>query len=104
MTDRELDAIAARCEAATPGPWEPVVGRFDVIAPRETNAGLDRYHVCDTSGRDYDQMRVNAAFIAHSRQDIPALLAEVRRLRALLCPHCRCRADHPQPCHCENDE
>ena len=59
MTDR-LEEIRSRAEAATPGPWE--------------------------IGVTYNHGR-NATFIAHAREDIPYLLAEVERLQKDLHPH-----------------
>ena len=52
MTTQEIEAIRKRAEAATGGPWNVI----------EFNEG-------------------NTEFIVHSREDIPALLAEVARLR-----------------------
>jgi len=37
-------------------------------------------------------------------EDALALLAEVKRLRELLCPDCRCASDHRKPCYCQDDE
>lgn len=64
MTRQELDAIRARCEAATPGPWNVKEERFftsNVIVASENDVCLG------PSGPD-------AEFIAASRTDIPALL------------------------------
>lgn len=60
----DLDAIRARAEAATEGPWfawDRAVGWNIVITRPE-----------------------DAAFIAAARTDVPALLAEVERLREAL--------------------
>lgn len=65
MTDERLNDIAARAEKATPGPWgEGAPGNPRVYGP--INNKGDR------------------SFVAHSRQDIPELLAEVKRLRLAL--------------------
>lgn len=77
MTDDELAAIEARVRAATDGPWTDelapsVGGGFDIIA----RGARDRI------GRVYT-MEADAAFIASARQDVPRLVAEVRRLNAL---------------------
>ncbi|QLJ01493.1 hypothetical protein HZZ00_10975 [Streptomyces sp. NEAU-sy36] len=76
MTDQlDLDAIQARANAATPGPWFPHEdwpGR--VFAESEFNA-----HVARVTGSNPE---ANEQFIAHAREDVPALVAEVRRLRA----------------------
>lgn len=72
MTDEQLAAIRARCEAATGGPWE--VGHKCEIYTRHYQVGPigDFWEPAD------------ARFTAHAREDIPALLAEVERLRELL--------------------
>lgn len=68
----DLDAIDAREKAATRGPW-----RWDA----------DRCVVISDGGSDYESAVVVGAcpedgpHIAHSRADILALVAEVRRLR-----------------------
>jgi hypothetical protein len=70
MTDEQLAEIRARCEAATGGPWE--VGHKCEIYTRHYQVGPigDFWEPAD------------ARFTAHAREDIPALLAEVERLRA----------------------
>lgn len=73
MTDTlDLDAIAARADTATPGPWTWLEG--EIRGGYDT--GIQRPWVAD-SDDDSD-----GEFIAHARTDVPALLAEVRRLRA----------------------
>ena len=68
-----LDEIKKRCEAATPGPWnkryEKKLYEIYLDADSEYNLGL-------VDKKD------NADFIAHARQDVPALIAEVERLTA----------------------
>jgi hypothetical protein len=77
ISDEELAAIKERTEQATPGPWtnheEEVVGQ-EVVDP----AGRT---LVDVRG---DHEEADAEFIAHAREDVPALLAEIERLRALL--------------------
>ncbi len=77
MTDLDLDAIEARANAAAPGPpWGWAVSD-------------DRRWV-DVTARGHDRVIATtydddlAAFIAHARTDVPALVAEVRRLRESL--------------------
>ncbi|PPG34504.1 hypothetical protein [Rathayibacter sp. AY2B9] len=85
MSDTEkidLDAIESRAGAAEAGPWE--------ITPSLGKAGsiLGRWSV-DTAWNEPDGKNISyevndkadAEFIAHAREDIPALIAEVRRLR-----------------------
>lgn len=77
MTEQELKEIEARASAATPGPWvhDTVQSESAVIcghAPGvvcEWRKGAAAFDDCD--------------FIAHAREDVPALIAEVRRLQEL---------------------
>lgn len=64
----DLEAIKARAEAATPGPWE-CVGMGDVVTPT---------FVIQTTDRN----PADGRFIANARTDVPALVAEVERLQA----------------------
>lgn len=111
----DLDAIQKRCDAATPGEWVWNGGGVVIVVPVPTKRQPHRTTTWDVIGAylssdpDDEGAEVWIAdadrdFILASRTDIPALIAEVRRLRSLLCRHCACRADHSQPCHCENDE
>ncbi len=81
MDAKYLAEIEARCEAATPGPWKPIekgntVPSHAVFVP--SIDGSVPVNIC--SG--ISPKTGNAAFISHSRADIPALLAEVERLNA----------------------
>lgn len=86
MTEDELSAIEARAQAATEGPWE--AGPNGMARPWEANgivvrpAGEFPYgEWIGDFGRRGDMDRIaNAKFIAHARADVPALVAEVRRL------------------------
>lgn len=77
MTDGELDRLQALADAATAGPWEyhdrGTNYDWDVTGPR----------CLDLSGyvKGMFWNREDAAFIAASREAVPALIAEVRRLR-----------------------
>jgi hypothetical protein len=79
VTDEELRAIKERCEKATPGPWEWSDGTCD------DEDGERHGYRCGPMWVDVcDQLAVpvvDAEFIAHAREDVPALLAEVERLR-----------------------
>jgi hypothetical protein len=72
MTTNKLDltAIRKRAESATEGPWEWDESSNCIDAPG--------FEVC------IDAMNHDAEFIAHARQDVPALIAEVERLRESL--------------------
>lgn len=72
MTDEDLQAIRMRAEAATPGPWVK-----DNDSPIVRGPEMILYDEGGHSDPDAD-------FIAAARTDVPALLAEVDRLRAAL--------------------
>jgi len=69
MTEQELKEIEARANAATPGPWssisEDAASDYASVGPFVETA---------------EQCETNCKFIAHARDDIPKLLAEVRTL------------------------
>jgi hypothetical protein len=72
----DLDAIQARAEAATPGPW------------RLTDGGWGEF-VQDSEGRELWALRhtpevADAEFIAHARADVPALVAELHAARKII--------------------
>jgi len=77
MTREELDAIKARCNNAIPGPWK--YGE-DFCTTKEMLVLGIVY-----PGRDYPEHpfyeTCNIDFIVNSRQDVPALIAEVERLQ-----------------------
>lgn len=78
----DLDAIRERADAATEGPWRPgttgVRGgdHWFVAAHGEAIA-----HIASNDGCNEAQREPDATFICHARTDVPALLAEVQRLR-----------------------
>lgn len=76
MTDAELEDIDMRAAQATPGPWEHKGDDKCCEAWVE-----DTKHHKVTSRRG--MLPQDAWFIANARTDIPALIAEVRRLRLL---------------------
>lgn len=71
----DLDAIEARANAATPGPWGHYSTGSYVYATRTKVCQLEDPWIANGNQRN------DAAFIAHAREDVPALIAEVRRLR-----------------------
>lgn len=80
MTEEELTAIEARATAATVGPWDG-----------HQNSGVTSKHTRDSVFEtgcgcctNKDLSVEDAAFIAAARADVPALVAEVRRLRTLV--------------------
>ena len=71
----DLNAIRKRAEAATEGPWQ--VNEHDYCAhKRAALVTNNRTYVAKVFAGEAD-----ATFIAHARQDVPALIAEVERLR-----------------------
>jgi hypothetical protein len=78
VSQDKLDEIEKRCNAATSAPWKSYIEGRDHL-------GGDS--VIQTSGEDIYLTGATASdqdFIAHARQDIPMLLNEIKRLRALL--------------------
>lgn len=80
MTPDELAAILARAEAATPGPWEvyptsPPVGSSWLLSG-EVSIGM----MAPKGGAGSQDHLADAEFCAHARTDVPALVAEVRRV------------------------
>jgi hypothetical protein len=72
MTPDDIAVIKARTDAATPGPWwyDPRSG--EVLGP-------DGQPVCDLL-----PMSEDIAFVCEARTDVPALIAEVERLREFI--------------------
>ena len=83
LTEPELDGIARRGAAASPAAWTAFAG------PGIGGPGFNRVSANDSEPDMYvDRDGTPAAtadleFIASARQDVPRLLAEVRRLRAI---------------------
>lgn len=85
----DLDEIEQRANAATPGPWRIVRDQTDGFY------GEEAYDIHAGDGSTVAQggtledggpsvgacYHEDAEFIAHAREDIPALIAEVKRLR-----------------------
>jgi len=84
MTDEQLRAIAALCDAATPGSWKSGWSWQDAINGGKSAWSEGPVHVGDTLSQVAPQAIADAAFIAAARQDVPALLAEIADLRRQL--------------------
>ena len=99
MTEDELREIEERANAATAGPWVQSGETWDGDATGgvwvRLNGGstddvydgvafVSRWE--DRGKPDHAQSQdfQDAAFIAHARADVPTLVAEIRRLKALL--------------------
>ncbi|WP_282045183.1 hypothetical protein [Roseibium album] len=80
MTEEELVSMRQRCEKATSGPW------ISYIEGRDHSGG-SKFIMTGNSNKRGEDIELTGAtnsdqdFIAHARQDIPRLLAEVERLR-----------------------
>lgn len=104
MTPADLNAIRERAEKATPGPWRAcgearngcVCGlvwtvKLDTVAAHVETDADGGTGLIDCAGRwegrkdvPPTDFRADAIFVAHAREDVPALLAEVERLRTAL--------------------
>lgn len=110
MTNEQLAEIEARATKATPGPWtaqDTIGAGWEIFAPvglneavklpfpagetpiniagmtppQKVQIGYERWVQFEPEGWA-EMQAANMALIAHARQDIPALITEVRRLRA----------------------
>ena len=75
-----LEAIKARCEKATAGPWYGYEERESSAEGHAVSTGPSNLFTIGISNQDAN----DADFIAHARTDIPALVAEVERLQSAL--------------------
>lgn len=69
---KRLDEIEKRAEKATKGPWTPT--QTGIVQTAHTTR--DVWHI--------PYAAEDISFIAHAREDIPWLVAEVKRLQAEL--------------------
>ena len=81
MNDQQLNEIEARVAMTTPGPWTTFPEEHD-LEDKCNPVGVQVFFdgVCAINV----PWSPNGVFIAHAREDVPALVAEVRRLRAAL--------------------
>jgi hypothetical protein len=97
MDEARLTALEELAVAASPGPWEfnsystvvSVPQAQDYVRLEQTGWDqLPEFHVCYVPSHRGDtataQGARDAAFIAAAREAVPELVAEVRRLRAVL--------------------
>lgn len=88
MTEDELKAIEARANAARPGPWKKLAAETDtwlfVDGPVGNITSREYWHCEKEKQPTRAQDESDFDFIAHAREDIPALIAEVRRLRGII--------------------
>ncbi|MCC8408306.1 hypothetical protein LJ707_05150 [Mucilaginibacter sp. UR6-1] len=76
ITDFELNQIEARCLNASAGPWKSFIeGRDHESGSDFIMTGSDNdIELTGATQTDYD-------FIANAKQDVPYLIAEIRKLR-----------------------
>lgn len=80
MTNEELNEILARAAAASPGPWVADGSAVEAFnAPIDPDIAITGSMTIHSLPAEHE---ANAAFIAAAREDVPNLVAEVRRLRA----------------------
>lgn len=103
MSDEDLDAMELRVRAAHEGPWE---------LQCETPSGLiwsvrcRRFSDGTPGNLILSGHRPICEFVQHSREDVPALIDEVRSLRELLrectgyMEHDDARCEHFEKCQC----
>jgi hypothetical protein len=91
VSEAELLAIEARVRAASPEPWHSWIEGRDACGGEDvvTTANGEFYFRVRTylEDRPLEENRQQSAadqdFIAHARADVPRLIAEICRLRAL---------------------
>lgn len=103
-TPPDIEAIEARWQHVTPGPWEPRFVRPNKVEGGRLYVDMDSpYNHCgiwrkwraadglvhhrlvasvDPVGDQYGQMEADGNALAHAPTDIAALITEVKRLRA----------------------
>ncbi|MDN3583720.1 hypothetical protein [Mucilaginibacter flavus] len=83
ITDEELNIIEQRCANTQNGPWKAYIENRDHQSGGNfimTGEGAEREEDIEMMGAtiaDYD-------FIANAKQDIPTLISEIRKLKAML--------------------
>jgi hypothetical protein len=93
LSDEQLHEIESAARMATPGPWTMTPDRHADAGRAWLHAVSETTHVGDHCGPRFigsvgngqpgrrRQALADAAFVATARTDVPALVAEVRRLR-----------------------
>jgi hypothetical protein len=86
ITGDELAAMKARIDATTPGPWTSYFEGRDHTSGASfiQTATQDIYITADDYAGGGGHFCADQDFIAHARQDIPRLIAEIERLRSRL--------------------
>ncbi|MEK3887318.1 hypothetical protein [Bacillus sp. FSL K6-3431] len=76
LTAEQLEAIRKRASLVTEGPWRVYDDYCDTIERVSTGESVARVTIANNRNSDMN-------FISAARKDVPALLAEVERLRLL---------------------
>ena len=79
MSELNLEEIEARANSASEGPWKTVTARYGYDMKDSWAVEPDGPSVHNVAHITLGEL--DAKFIAHAREDVPALIAEVRRLR-----------------------
>jgi hypothetical protein len=78
LSTQSLIEIEQRCARATAGPWKSYVeGRDHTSGDSFIMTGGEDIYLAGASAEDRD-------FIANARQDVPTLIAEIRRLQEFI--------------------
>jgi hypothetical protein len=83
ITEQELKEIELRCSMAQSMPWKAYIEGRD----HESGSSIIKTGESDQRGEDLEIIGATNAdldFIAHSRQDIPKLIEEIRTLFKLM--------------------
>lgn len=99
----DLDAIEARVAEVTGGPWRHLSDVVEDGRSQYVTSAVGSTVALVGYGPTGGSAAIDAAFIAAARTDVPALIAEVKRLRGVLgdCGDCE-PMPHPDPLD-END-
>ena len=85
LTEKQLKEIEERASKATPGPWTLDINYLVGFPPKTRPTGesiMLLEETCRAGSAEADD--ANMEFIAHAREDVPALLEEVKRLQEAL--------------------
>lgn len=78
LDEAYLKEVERRSNAATPGPWTSFIeGRDHTSGSSFIRTASEDIELSGATTADQD-------FIAHARQDVPLLVAELRRLREIV--------------------
>lgn len=78
LTEADIAAMEERVSGASPGPWHACA---DNVGQQRVSGKTYIYAETHNVWLQKREVDANTEFIAHSRDDIPRLIAEVRRLR-----------------------